>query len=120
MAAKPDHPRYRGYDPREGTGVYGDGGIEGCVYQASLCGLTAAYARGGNILMLKGHDLHVKIGLRERPVVESEGVVYNSASRLEVSADYIQGDAGVLDAWHRHLCAYRRSMRPHIDKTAIA
>jgi|GEM_PF-3245717 len=105
---------------REGNGLYSDGGLEGCVYQASLCGLTAAYARGGNVIMLASHDLRVAIRVSEKPVDESDGVVFNSDSRMDVTADYIKGSPAVLDAWHRHLCAYRRSMRPALDKATAA
>lgn len=97
---------------REGTGLYTDGGIPGCVYQASLCGLTASYARGGSIVMLKGLNLHLVIDLQEKPVEENADVVFNSDSRVDVITTYVEGDAATLDAWHRHLCAYRRSMRP--------
>lgn len=105
---------------RDGTGLYSNVGVTGASYQASLCGLTAAYARGGNVMMIKGHNLHVMVDMRETPVDESDGVEYNSKTRMDVNAEYLQGDVATLDAWHRHLCAYRRSMRPTGTNIAAA
>lgn len=105
---------------RDGTGLYSDAGLDGASYRASLCGLTAAYGRGGNVMMIKGHNLHVVVDLRETPVDDGDGVEYNSKTRMDVMASYLQGDIATLDSWHRHLSAYRRSMRPSGAATAAA
>ncbi len=94
---------------RDGHRLYGGAGI--CAYQASLCGLQASFARDGQVLALKSADLHVDIALALTPVDDSDGIERYKAERVDVTTSYMLGDAAVLDAWHRHLSAYRRSMR---------
>jgi hypothetical protein len=95
---------------RDGHRLYNSGGMEGCMYQASLCGVTASFGRGGAIMQIVAHDLQVGVTLTEAPV-DDDGIDHNSATRLDVSASYAKGDADVLNVWHKHLCVYRRSMR---------
>lgn len=95
---------------RDGHRLYNACGIENCMYQSSLCGLTASFGSGGVLLQLKGHDLHAIITLSES-AVEDEEVDHYSDTKTDVMVRYLKGDAVILDAWHRHLSAYRRSIR---------
>lgn len=96
---------------RDGNRLYGISEIGGASYQASLCGLTAAFARNGDIMMLKSPDLHVTVDLEILPIDENDEIEHYKNERTDVHAVYLAGDIGVLRNWHSHLCAYRRSMR---------
>lgn len=97
---------------RDGHRLYGaTDGIPECAYQASLCGVTASFTRNGDVLALVAHDLRVRVTLTILPVDEADGIARNSDVMTQVETAYQKGCATVLEAWHRHLCAYRRSMR---------
>lgn len=95
---------------RDGHRMYGTCAA-GCAYQASLCGLTAVYDRAGEIMGMRAADLVMEIALGCAPTDENDGVVRLKSEKRTVKATYRLGDAATLDAWHRHLCAYSRSMR---------
>jgi hypothetical protein len=105
---------------RDGNRLYGASPLcPQAAYQSSLCGLTAAYSRSGDVLMLKGADLHVNVALAVTPVDDSDGIERYRSEKTDVSATYLQGDIQSLRHWHNHLCAYRRSMRPS-SSSAVA
>lgn len=95
---------------RDGHRLYDAGGLENCMYQSALCGLTASFGSGGVLLQLKGHDLQAVVTLAES-AIEDDEVDHYRDTKTDVTIKYIKGDAVILDAWHRHLSAYRRSMR---------
>lgn len=95
---------------RDGNRLYG--GFGDCAFMASLCGLSAGFARNGEIMMIKGADLHVDVALSIQPVDDSDGVERYRSERTHVETAYQAGDVSILRAWHKHLSAYRRSMRP--------
>lgn len=103
---------------RDGNRQYGVPGAAECAYQASLCGVTALYNRSGDIMTLKTHDLSVSVRLQAMPADESDGIARNSETITDVQTLYHKGDTMTLAAWHRHLCAYRRSMRSHHSAAA--
>ncbi len=94
---------------RDGSRLYG--GTGACAFMGALCGLTAGFARNGDVMVIKGPDLHVDIVLSLQPVDDSDGVERYRSERTQVETVYQAGDVHVLRAWHKHLCAYRRSMR---------
>ncbi len=96
---------------RDGSRLYGGAGE--CAFMGSLCGLSAGFSRDGDIMIIKGADLHVEIILSVQPVDDSDGVERYRSERTEVKTKYHVGDVTVLRAWHKDLCAYRRSMRPN-------
>lgn len=97
---------------RDGQRVYSTVCPEGCAWQASLCGLTAGFALGGTLKILQAHDLHI--------VIRSIDTANDGAEDTEAMlvTRYIKGNAATLTVWHRHLAAYRRSMRTGLASAA--
>lgn len=97
---------------REGHRIYSVSGTEEGIYEATLCGMTACYARGGVIINLRAHDLDVAVTAVEKLVDASDGIERNSPSHLDISLCFTKGCEQALASWHRHLIAYRRATRP--------
>jgi len=95
---------------REGSRVYSTSAEEG-IYHSMLCGLTVSYGRGGVVRAMKAHDIDLSIRLNQAVVEQDDGIERKSPVKTLVSIQYIAGNDMVLAAWHRHLCAYRQSMR---------
>ena len=105
---------------REGHRVYSTSGMSEGIYQSMLCGLTVSYQRGGVVQSIKSHDIEVLVQLREAAIEQDDGIERNSPVKMMVSLQYIKGTAATLAAWHKHLCAYRQSMRPTSRETVFA
>lgn len=101
---------------REGTRVYDcDASTQG-VFRSMLCGLTITFQRGGIVKSLKALDLDIDVTLAEVPVANNDGIERNSAVKMCVALAYRKGNAASLMAWHRHLCAYRQSIRTFTNR----
>ena len=94
---------------RDGNRIYGGAGD--CAFMGSLCGLTAGFARNGDVMVIKSADLHVDITLSVQPIDDSDGIDRYKNEHTHVSTCYQAGDVTALRTWHKHLSAYRRSMR---------
>ncbi len=106
---------------REGNRIYGNNGLaaEG-IYQSMLCGLTVFFQRGGVVKAIKAHDIDLEIQLHETAVEQDDGIERYSPVRMLVSVCYLKGNAETLAAWHKHLNAYRQSIRTGIRETSFA
>ena len=99
---------------REGSRVYTSieqDSAQG-LYHAMLCGLTVTFGRGGVVRAMKSHDMELNIRMVQTAIEQDQG---NDGSqplaRTLISIQYMRGNGDVLTLWHRHLCAYRQSMR---------
>ncbi|MBU6234679.1 MAG: hypothetical protein KGQ41_02445 [Alphaproteobacteria bacterium] len=105
---------------REGNRVYSSAGMaEGC-YHSMLCGLTVSFQRGGTVRAIKAHDLEMDVQLVETQIANNDGIERNSAVKMCVMVTYKKGTPAILAAWHRHLCAFRQSIRSGSRETVVA
>lgn len=105
---------------REGHRVYAAAGMEEGIYQSALCGLSVSFQRGGVVQSMKSHDMEIHIRLVETAIEQDDGIERNSPVKMMACIDYVKGTATTLAAWHRHLCAYRQSIRVFTRETVTA
>lgn len=105
---------------REGNRIYAAKGMEEGIYQATLCGLSISFERGGVVHSMKSHDIEINVRLVETAIEQDDGIERNSPVKMMVMLDYVKGTASTLAAWHRHLCAYRQSIRAFTRETVTA
>jgi hypothetical protein len=103
----------------EGHRVYNTSVVADGCYQSMLCGLTVCFKTGGDVVSMKSHDMHIVIQLHEVACEQDDGIDRRGHFKKLVLVDYMKGNAATLAAWHRHLSAYRQSIRGVLRETVF-
>lgn len=100
---------------REGHRLYKTSKTGDGIYQSVLCGITGSFDQSGEVIAIKAHDLDIVVDVKEAEIESDDGIERNSRVKKTIATQYRKGNGFVLAVWYKHLCAYRRAMRPIRD-----